>query len=78
MRDLGAFLKSLRGPLMMICLGILLLLQQQNVLPFSRTWPILVILLGSLILIERAVSKPQVPPQGGFGSGPMQAGGLQS
>jgi hypothetical protein len=65
-------IRAIRGPLLLIALGILLLLQRFTDFGFERSWPILVILFGVLKLAERAVlhavstSGPgQTPPAGG-------------
>lgn len=59
------FLRALRGPVLLIALGILLLLSQLNVASFGMTWPILLIVAGLMILIERSM-RP---------AGPMAPGG---
>lgn len=59
------FLRALRGPVLLIALGILLLLSQLNVASFGLTWPILLIVAGLMILVERSM-RPE---------GPMTPGG---
>jgi hypothetical protein len=44
---------AIRGPVMLIALGILLTLDQTDRLSFGRTWPILLILFGAFKLAER-------------------------
>ena len=46
--------RAIRGPLLLITLGVLLLLQRFTYFNFSQSWPILVILFGVLKLAERA------------------------
>lgn len=65
-------IRAIRGPVLLIALGVLLLLQRFTDFGFHRSWPILVILFGVLKLAERAVlhvgstSGPgQTPPAGG-------------
>ena len=65
-------IRAIRGPLLLIALGILLLLQRFSDFGFERSWPILIILFGVLKLAERsalhAVSTEgpgQTPPAGG-------------
>ena len=65
-------IRAIRGPLLLIALGVLLLLQRFTGFGFHRSWPILVILLGVLKLAERAVlhigqtgGPAQPPPAGG-------------
>lgn len=65
-------IRAIRGPLLLIALGILLLLQRFSDFSLHRSWPILVILFGVLKLAERAVlhagpanGPGQTPPAGG-------------
>lgn len=65
MNDRAAFLRAVRGPILLIALGVLFVCDQQvGYLPFYRTWPVLLILFGVFKLAERAVA----PPQGGLPS----------
>jgi len=62
--------RAVRGPLMLIALGTLLLLQRFTYFGLSQSWPILVILFGALKLGERAAlhageNAAQGPPAGG-------------
>ncbi len=43
-------MNAIRGPVMLIALGILLTLDQTDRLSFGRTWPILLILFGAFKL----------------------------
>jgi hypothetical protein len=45
---------AIRGPVLLIALGILLALDQTDRLSFGRTWPVLLILFGIFKLLERA------------------------
>lgn len=47
-------LSAVRGPLVMITVGVLFALQQSGGYPFWRTWPIVLIVIGLLKLLERA------------------------
>jgi hypothetical protein len=65
-------IRAIRGPILLIALGVLLLLQRFSDFGFHRSWPILVILFGVLKLAERAVlhagptnGPGQAPPAGG-------------
>lgn len=65
-------IRAIRGPVLLIALGILLMLQRFSDFSFYRSWPILVILFGVLKLAERAVlhagspgGPGQPPPAGG-------------
>ena len=62
--------RAVRGPLLLITLGTLLLLDRFTYFGFSQSWPILVILLGVLKPGERAAlhggdSQAQGPQAGG-------------
>jgi hypothetical protein len=58
------FVQAIRGPILLITLGVLFAIQQAGILAFSRTWPLILIVIGVTKLMERAVSSPQpfVPP----------------
>ena len=60
---MGASLTSaIRGPLMLITLGILFTVDHFGPVGFSRSWPILIIVFGVLKLMERAAARE---PQAG-------------
>ncbi len=68
--------QAARGPILLIVLGILFALQQGGVLAFSRSWPLLIIAIGLLKLIERMLVGPVPaapqnisPPQAGYPAG---------
>ncbi len=69
MNSRGAiFAQAARGPVLLIMLGTLFALQQSGNLPFSRSWPLLIIAIGVMKLIERMLSGPvpyTAPPVGG-------------
>jgi hypothetical protein len=46
-------MRLVRGPIMLIALGVLFELHQFTEYSFWRTWPVLVILYGVLWLLER-------------------------
>lgn len=47
------FICAIRGPILMITLGVLLAIDQMGTLSFGRTWPILLIVFGLLKLAGR-------------------------
>jgi hypothetical protein len=47
-------LRRLRGPAFLLLVGITALLNQWDILSFSRSWPLYLILFGLLSLAERA------------------------
>jgi hypothetical protein len=59
--SLFAIVRAIRGPIVLVVLGILFWLDQSDQIGFGRTWPILIILIGVMKLIERLVA-PVVPP----------------
>lgn len=66
--------RAVRGPLLLILLGLLFLVDQHGRLPVSRSWPILLIAYGFLKLAERllAPSVPELPyPPPPFSSAPQ-------
>jgi hypothetical protein len=70
MNNRGAsFAQAIRGPILLITIGVLFAMHQAGVLHFSRTWPLIIITLGVLKLIERlAMPQPPAsptPPVGG-------------
>jgi hypothetical protein len=46
--------RRLRGPLFLILVGVLFLLDQWNILGFNKSWPLFLIVAGLLALAERA------------------------
>jgi len=62
MNSRGAmFAQAIRGPILLITVGVLFAMQQSDVLPFSHTWPLLIIVIGVLKLIERMAAPPRPP-----------------
>ncbi len=63
---LALFVQAIRGPILLITLGVLFAIQQAGILAFSRTWPLILIVIGLTKLIERAVApRPFIPSTGG-------------
>jgi hypothetical protein len=67
-------LRAVRGPLLLITLGILLMLQRTTAFHLGKSWPVFIIVLGVLKLGERALVRagaqqapPPPPPPGGGG-----------
>ncbi len=50
----GNFLCAIRGPVMMIVLGVLLAIDQLGTISFMRTWPVLLIVFGLFKLAEKS------------------------
>jgi hypothetical protein len=53
----GNIVCAVRGPILMITLGVLLAIDQNGALSFSRTWPVLLIEFGLFKLAERGISR---------------------
>jgi hypothetical protein len=57
------YAQAIRGPIVLIAIGVLFAVHQAGVLPFSRTWPLLIIVVGVMKLIERwNTSRPRSAP----------------
>ncbi len=52
----SALLRALRGPLLLITVGLLFVADYFGSVPFYRTWPVLLIVYGFLKLLERMVA----------------------
>jgi hypothetical protein len=48
------FLCAVRGPVMLITLGVLLSIDHFGAVSFARTWPVLLIVFGLFKLLERS------------------------
>lgn len=64
------FIQAIRGPILLITIGILFALHQDGGIPIYRTWPLIIIVIGLMKLMERTVtpagsSFPPPPPPGG-------------
>ncbi len=59
-------LRAVRGPVMLVTLGGLLTADRFSGIPFTKTWPVLLIVLGVMKLLERTALA--APPQPGGGS----------
>jgi Domain of unknown function (DUF5668) len=62
-------IRAVRGPIILITLGVLFALQSFNIFGFDQTWPVLLIVIGLLHLFGRVTSAPPPPPP----PAPMQA-----
>lgn len=57
------FVQAIRGPILLITLGVLFAIQQAGFISLYRTWPLIIIMIGILKLIERmAVQHPSTTP----------------
>jgi hypothetical protein len=56
-------IRAIKGPVILITLGVLFALQSFNIYGFDQTWPVLLIVIGLLSLMGRATPAPP-PPTG--------------
>jgi Domain of unknown function (DUF5668) len=54
------FAQAVRGPVLLITVGILFAIHQAGILPFYRTWPLILIVIGVMKLLERWYVHPPV------------------
>jgi hypothetical protein len=58
----SAFIAAIRGPIVMITLGLLFAVDRLGGYDFSRTWPVLIIVFGILTLFERSSRSARSAP----------------
>jgi hypothetical protein len=67
-----ALVRAARGPILLMVLGALMSLHRYQDISFTKTWPVLLILLGMMKLFERMALQgggaPPPPPFQGTGS----------
>ena len=61
----GSFLQAIRGPVLLVTLGLLMAADQLDRMSFSRTWPVLLILFGLFKLAEHLGPRNVDPNAGG-------------
>ena len=66
-----ALVRAARGPVMLITLGSLFAADYYGPWPFTRTWPLLLIVFGIMKLLERAAARAATD----YDSGPPFVGG---
>ena len=59
-------LRRLMGPLILVTVGVMALLNQYGVLSFDRSWPLILIVIGAVKLAENVALGQMPPPPGGF------------
>jgi hypothetical protein len=55
-------LQATRGPILLMTLGALVLIDYTGIYGFSRTWPVLIIVFGVMKLLEQIAKPPSPPP----------------
>jgi hypothetical protein len=61
----ASFLVAIRGPVLLVALGLLMTADQLGRMSFSRTWPVLLILFGLFKLAEHVGPRNVDPNPGG-------------
>lgn len=84
---LANVIQAARGPILLITVGVLMVIDYNTPYSFGRTWPALIIVFGVLKLMERMMAGPPQPPAMPAGAGigypppaggyPLPAGGYQ-
>ena len=59
----GNWVHAIRGPITLITLGALFVLNNFTIYGFDKTWPVLLIVFGLLSLLKRSMTPPPAPPQ---------------
>jgi hypothetical protein len=54
----AAYVRAIRGPVLLMALGFLMLVDHLTSVSFWRLWPALLIVMGILVLAERAATTP--------------------
>jgi hypothetical protein len=55
------FVQAVRGPILLIAVGALFALHQAGMISFSRSWPLLIIVVGVMKLLERVAGPNYIP-----------------
>ena len=61
MNRAALFVQAVRGPILLMTVGALFAMHQAGILLFSRTWPLIIIMIGVMKLVERMVARPIYP-----------------
>ncbi|HEX6545548.1 MAG TPA: DUF5668 domain-containing protein [Bryobacteraceae bacterium] len=59
----GAYIQAIRGPVLLVTIGVLFAIHQAGIISFSRTWPLLIIVIGVMKLLERSMGGAPLPAQ---------------
>jgi hypothetical protein len=74
-RDRAYRMRGLVGPVVLVTVGVLSLIESLNGPAWHRTWPVLLLAIGITKLLERQAPPPPAPPMEG---GPGPTGGVPS
>ncbi|MBK5290931.1 MAG: hypothetical protein JJE04_04450 [Acidobacteriia bacterium] len=61
----NSLMRAIRGPIVLITLGVLLACDHMGPYGISRTWPVIIIMIGLMKLLERLFDPRPAQPQGG-------------
>lgn len=61
MNNRGTLATAIRGPILLITIGSLIAFDTFDGYSFARTWPVIIIVLGILKLLERMADPPREP-----------------
>jgi hypothetical protein len=62
----GNWVNAIRGPITLITVGALFVLNNFTGIGFEKTWPVLLIVFGLLSLLRRSMAPPPAPPPVAF------------
>ncbi len=60
----GDLIRAVRGPVLLIVLGLLFVAEYWGQFPFYKTWPVLLIVYGLLKLLEHLTPEGRTPAGG--------------
>ncbi len=60
----GDMIRAVRGPILLIVLGLLFVAEYWSQVPFYKTWPVLLIVYGLLKLLEHLAPDSRTPAGG--------------
>lgn len=67
-------MQAIRGPVLLVTIGVLFAIHQAGILSFGRTWPLLIIIFGIMKLLERAGAPAHAWPNPQAGAAQPYAG----
>src|SRR5215472_8227025 len=71
--------RAIRGPIILITVGVLFALQSFNIFGFDQTWPVLLIVIGLLHLFGRMTTPPATDYRNtSYAQGPYAQAGPQA
>lgn len=57
------YAQAIRGPVLLMTVGALFAFHQAGIISFARTWPLIIIVVGVMKLLERLAATPFQGPQ---------------